>query len=56
VRRTLWQALATAYGVLGLDRARGDEVSQQLVLARVVQPTSKLDSIRVLVEIGVPAP
>jgi hypothetical protein len=52
----LWEALATAYQVLGLDRACGDEVFQQLVLARVVEPTSKLDSIRVLDEIGVPAP
>lgn len=52
----LWEALATAYQVLGLDWACGDEVFQQLVLARVVEPTSKRDSIRVLDEIGVPAP
>ena len=44
----LWEALATAYRVLGLDRACPDEVFQALVLARVVEPVSKLDSIRVL--------
>jgi hypothetical protein len=52
----LWETLATAYRVLGLDRACPDEVFLQLVLARVVEPTSKLDSIRVLGELGIVAP
>ena len=42
--------------VLGLDRACDDEVFRQLVLARVVEPTSKLDSIRVLDELGITPP
>jgi len=48
--------LSTAYRVLGLDRACDDEVFRQLVLARVVEPTSKLDSIRVLDELGITPP
>ena len=54
--RHLWETLTTAYQVLGLDRACPDEVFSQLVLARVVEPTSKLDSIRVLEELGIAAP
>jgi hypothetical protein len=34
----------------------GDEVFRQLVLARIIEPTSKLDSLWVLEETGVPAP
>ena len=42
---------------LGFDTACGDdEVFQALVLARVVEPVSKLDTIRVLDEIGVVPP
>jgi hypothetical protein len=53
----LWEVLCTAYGVLGLDRACGeDEVFRLLALARVVEPVSKLDSIRVLTEIGITPP
>jgi hypothetical protein len=40
--------------VLGLDDAAGgDEVFRQLVLARIIEPVSMLDSIRVLEEAGV---
>jgi hypothetical protein len=50
----LWDALTCAYDRLGFDRAAGgDEVFRQLVLARIVEPTSKLDSLRVLAEVGV---
>jgi hypothetical protein len=53
----LWDALAHAYEALGLhDAARGDEVFRQLVLARIIEPTSKLDSLRVLEEAGVGPP
>ena len=53
----LWDALAHAYGELGFDRAAGgDEVFRQLVLARIIEPASKLDSLRVLEETGVSAP
>ena len=49
----LWDALAHAYGVLGFAAAAGgDEVFRQLVLARIIEPTSKLDSARVLEEVG----
>ncbi len=54
--RHLWETLSTAYRVLGLDRACDDKVFRQLVLARVVEPTSKLDSIRVLDELGITPP
>ena len=53
----LHDALAHAYEVLGLEQATGgDEVFRQLVLARIIEPTSKLDSLRVLEEAGVAAP
>ena len=50
----LWDALCRAYDVLGFDEATGgDEVFRQLVLARIIEPTSKLDSLRVLEETGI---
>jgi hypothetical protein len=53
----LWDALAHAYAVLGLDVARRhDEVFAQLVFARIIEPTSKLDSLRVLEEVGQAGP
>ena len=52
----LWDALLHGYRVLGFERAvGGDEVFAQLVLARIIEPTSKLDSARVLEEAGVEA-
>jgi hypothetical protein len=55
--RHLWDALCLAYTGLGFDTACGhDEVFQALVLARVIEPVSKLDTIRVLDEIGIVAP
>lgn len=46
-------ALSEAYRVLGFEEATGgDEVFKQLVLARIIEPTSKLDSARVLTEAG----
>jgi hypothetical protein len=53
-RQRLWDALCRAYDVLGFDEAAGgDEVFRQLVLARIIEPTSKRDSLRVLEEVGV---
>ena len=50
----LWEALGRAYDSLGFDEAAGgDEVFRQLVLARIIEPTSKEDSIRVLDEVGI---
>jgi hypothetical protein len=48
-------ALEHAYLVLGLeDAAAGDEVFRHLVLARIIETVSKLDSLRVLEEAGLP--
>jgi hypothetical protein len=50
----LWDALCRAYDSLGFDKATGrDEVFRALVLARIIEPTSKLDALRVLEETGV---
>jgi hypothetical protein len=50
----LWDALCRAYTRLGLDHAAGgDEVFRDLVLARIIEPTSQQDSLRVLAEVGV---
>jgi len=50
----LWDALSRAYDSLGFDDATdGDEVFRHLVLARIIEPTSKEDSLRVLEEVGV---
>jgi len=50
----MWEALSRAYDWLGFaDAAGADEVFRQLVLARINEPTSKLDSLRVLEEAGI---
>jgi len=49
----LWRVLVNAYRQLGFV---DDEVFTSLVAARIVEPTSKLDTVRVLGELGVPAP
>ena len=50
----LWRALSRGYDELGFGRAAGgDEVFRQLVLARIIEPVSKLDSLRVLEEAGI---
>jgi hypothetical protein len=53
----LLDALERAFRVLGFgDAAGGDDVFRLLVLARVIEPASKLDSLRVLGEAGVAPP
>jgi Transposase DDE domain len=53
----LLDALSHAYDVLGFDQAAGDdEVFRDLVRARIIEPVSKLDSLRVLEEAGAAAP
>ncbi|MGL5930244.1 MAG: IS1634 family transposase [Dermatophilaceae bacterium] len=49
----LWRVLLTAYARLGFDVV-DDAAFAELVLARIVEPTSKADSLRVLDELGVP--
>ncbi len=48
----LWRVLEEVYDRLGFD-AVADEAFKQLVLARIIEPTSKADSLRVLSEVGV---
>lgn len=49
----LWDALVHVYDLLGFEAATGaDAVFRDLVLARIVEPASKLDTTRVLEEIG----
>jgi hypothetical protein len=53
----LLDALDRGYRVLGLDEAAGgDDIFRQLVLARIIEPASKIDSLRVLEEAGEAAP
>jgi hypothetical protein len=49
--RVLFDALAGVYADLGFD-VLGDEVFRDLVIARVVEPTSLLDTGRVLTDLG----
>jgi hypothetical protein len=51
----LWRVLTGAYCQLGFDQV-DDEVFTSLVAARIVEPTSKLDTVRVLGELGVTVP
>jgi hypothetical protein len=51
----LWDALAGLYDALGFSVVR-DEAFRALVLGRIIEPTSKVDTIRVLTEVGVAAP
>ena len=48
----LWQVLTSVYARLGFHTVE-DAAFAQLVLARIIEPTSKADSLRVLDEIGV---
>lgn len=55
----LWDLLELAYHRLGFAAAAGEEdgdVFRRLVLARIIEQTSKLDAVRVLEEAGIPAP
>lgn len=52
---TLWNVLGEAYTRLGFDTV-ADEAFKAMTLARVIEPTSKADTVRVLTEIGAPAP
>lgn len=53
----LVDAITAGYRALGLDTAAGgDEVFAALVMARIIEPTSKLDSLRVLTEAGLHPP
>jgi Transposase DDE domain len=49
----VWEALAAIYDWLGFGQI-GDNAFEALVLARIIEPTSKADTVRVLAELGVP--
>lgn len=51
--RMLWEVLEAAYARLGFDTV-GSDTFRKLVLARVVEPTPKADTLRVWDERGVP--
>lgn len=51
----VWEALASIYASLGFDQV-GDDAFKALVLGRIIEPTSKIDTIRVLGELAVPSP
>ena len=52
--RLLYEVLGDLYDRLGFD-AVGDAVFRDLVIARIVEPTSKVDSLRVLDDLGAKA-
>lgn len=52
---TLWNVLGEAYARLGFDTL-ADEAFRAMALARVIEPVSKADTVRVLTEVGAPAP
>ena len=53
--RLIWDVLEHMYDDLGFD-AVGDDVFKDLVLARIIEPVSKLDTIRVIEELGLASP
>ncbi len=53
--QVLWDVLADAYERLGFDSV-ADEAFKALVLARIIEPVSKLDTPRVLEELGIAGP
>jgi hypothetical protein len=52
----VWETLCAAYRALGFESAaKRDNVFRDLVLARIIEPTSKIDAERVLTEVGLSA-
>jgi hypothetical protein len=51
----VWETLEAVYASLGFDQI-ADNAFKALVLARIIEPTSKADTVRVLAELGVPSP
>lgn len=54
--RLLYDTLADVYEDLGFHAAVTDSVFRDLVIARVIEPSSKLDTIRILSELGLTPP
>jgi len=53
--KLLWDTLASVYTNLGFNKL-DDEVFKQLVLARIIEPASKADTIRILEDLGLKPP
>lgn len=53
--QVLWQVLSDAYAGLGFDGV-ADDAFKAMVLARIIEPASKLATIGILTELGVRAP
>ena len=53
--RLLYEVIGTVFDSLGFDALR-DGVFRDLVIARIVEPTSKRDAVRVLNDLGAKAP
>ena len=51
----VWEALEAVYASLGFAQI-ADNAFKALVLARIIEPTSKADTVRVLADLGVPGP
>jgi hypothetical protein len=52
----LWDGLCAAYRVLRFESVtKGDNAFRDLALARIIEPTSKVDAARVLGEVGIEA-
>ncbi|WFP16715.1 hypothetical protein P8192_00885 [Citricoccus muralis] len=54
VSQVLWDVLADAYTYLGFDGLE-DDAFRSMVLARIIEPASKLATTGILEELGVPA-
>lgn len=52
VSKLLYDLISKTYDTLGFSTLN-DEIFQNLTIARIIEPTSKLDSIRVLEELGI---
>lgn len=53
--KLLWDSLSLVYDQIGFDQI-DDEIFKQLVLARIIEPASKLDTLRILTSLGLDAP
>lgn len=53
--KVLWNALDNIYCGLGFE-VTADSIFKQLVLARIIEPASKIDTIRILRGLGLQAP
>ena len=54
--RLLYDTLTGVYARLGFASAVDDAVFRDLVIARIIEPASKLDTIRILTELGLTPP